>query len=85
MGRVVVKSLWDFQRHGAHVRVRCGHYRCRHETIMRAAPLVRLFMERRWNADLTIAGSWFRCERCNHRGARLEMASPHLAPHLPPP
>jgi hypothetical protein len=85
MGRVVVKNLWDFRRHGAHVRVSCSHYRCRHETIMRVAPLIHLFMERGWNTDLMIAGSWFRCKRCSRRGAHLEMASPHLAPDLPPP
>ena len=80
MGRVVVKNLWDFRRHGAHVRVRCSHYRCRNETILRVAPLIKLFLERRWNTDLTIAGRWFRCRRCGRRGAHLEMASPHLPP-----
>jgi hypothetical protein len=85
MGRVVVKSLWDFSRHGAHVRASCCHYSCRHSTILRVAPLIQLYMKRRWNTDLTIAGSWFRCTRCGRRGAFLEVASPHLAPHLPPP
>ncbi|WP_239436189.1 hypothetical protein [Sphingomonas sp. ACRSK] len=80
-----MKDLSDMLRHDAHVRVRCGHYRCRNETIMRVAPLVALFRKKRWNTDLTIAGYRLRCSRCGRRGAHLEMAPASAAPHLDPP
>lgn len=85
MGRVVVKRLGDMLRHDAHVRVRCSHYRCQNQTIMRVAPLVALFHEKRWNPDLTIAAYRLRCSRCGRRGAQLEMVPACAAPHLDPP
>nr|WP_317892020.1 hypothetical protein [uncultured Sphingomonas sp.] len=83
MGRVVIKVLSDILKHRAHLEATC--HGCGRRTIMRVAPLLKLFRNRRWNCDLSIAGYWFRCTRCNRRGARIEMVPPSKAPHLPPP
>lgn len=77
-----MKTLWSMLGRDAHLQASCSHYSCRHRTVMRVAPVLKLFQARGWNADLSIAGSWFRCKRCGRRGAHLEMVPACVAPHL---
>jgi hypothetical protein len=86
MGTVRLRSLHDYARWNAHLRITCN--KCGRVATYSAESLIWYFREKGWNASLDIAGTRFRCDNSHGRtgcGARdvTIRAEPTGAP-LPP-
>jgi hypothetical protein len=76
MGRFHPKRISDLLKVNAHLRVTCAG--CRRMCVFDVRAVLQWFTSRRTprNEDWTIAGSYFRCEECGHRGAELGWVPP---------
>lgn len=80
-----IRTLHDALRHGfIHIEVRCGNAECGRTGIYATQNIVDWFRPGRVtrNPHLDVAGSYFRCETCGHKGASLKPLAP---PSLPDP
>jgi hypothetical protein len=71
VGRFYPRRISDLLRIGAHLEVTCRG--CGRRGIYDTRAVMQWFTTSRprRNDDWTIAGSYFRCEACRHRGAEL--------------
>ena len=76
MGRFNPRCISDLLRVGAHLRVTCRG--CGRSGVYATRAVLQFFNDRRHprNQDWTIAGSYFRCTVCHHRGADLGWVPP---------
>ncbi|WP_294287832.1 hypothetical protein [uncultured Sphingomonas sp.] len=80
-----ILTLFDAESHGFQVRLTCPG--CKKSAIygIRGVADYFRFGRRPRNASLEVAGTYFRCEDCGHKGAAIELVPPHRAPDLPNP
>lgn len=81
---VRIRTLHDALRHGfIHIEVTCGNRACGRSGRYATQNILSWFAwPSRRNPHLDVAGSYFRCETCGHRGASLKPLPP---PSLPDP
>ena len=80
-----IRTLHDAARRGFHIKVTCGNAKCGRSEIYLAQSVANVFgtSAKARNAAMEVAGSYFRCEQCRWRGARLELVAPP-SPREPP-
>lgn len=80
-----LRTLWDLLHHGYQLRVTC--LGCGRSGVYATVSVLDWFTltarRRSRNPALEVAGSYFRCEGCGHRGARLAPVAPYRVPDLP--
>lgn len=76
MGRFYPKRISDLLKVGAHLQVTC--LGCGRSPVYDTRAVLAFFTDwrRPRNEDWTIAGSYFRCDQCGHRGAKLGWVPP---------
>lgn len=76
-----LRTLHDLQRHGFHLGIQC--LGCDHNVIYAIMGVAEWFQAKRLNPDMEVAGSYFRCDKCGRKGAKLTPVAPYRAPDLP--
>ena len=78
-----LRTFHDLLKHGFHLGVECPS--CGHSAIYAVQGMVQWFTFKKRSVVLEAAGTYFRCEKCQHKGALLRPVAPYKAPDLPPP
>lgn len=76
-----LRTLHDAAQHGFQLRITCRG--CKRSGIYATVNVIEWFRVKRRNMALEVAGHYFRCDECQHKGADLELVAPHRAPDLP--